>query len=317
MTLQQIYDLAISMGKKADPRGETAVDEYLKKAKKEYDELPEKKKKYFDKESLKNPYSDTRILFGELNTQVKKALVGIDADASEVLLADSLNQKGQKIDAVIGHHPIGISLAALQDVMDLQIDSFAQVGVPINIADALMQDRIGAIKRKLHPNNHNQMVDTARLLKIPLMNLHTVWDNLGDKFIKDYFAKRNLDTLSDIMDCVLEISEFQEATKGKNGPLIVSGNPKSRAGKIAVFFTGGTNPSKEVYAELAKAGVGTLFDMHVPEDATQELKKLHINVINAGHMAADSIGANLFLDELEKKGVTIIPCSGLIRIKRK
>ena len=317
MTLQQIYDLAISMGKRADPRGETAVDEYLKKAKKEYNELSEKKKKYFDKETLTNPYSDTRILFGELTTSVKKALVGIDADASEILLADSLNQKGQKIDTVIGHHPIGISLAALHDVMDLQIDSFAKEGVPVNVADALIQDRMGVIKRKIHPSNHNQMVDTARLLKIPLMNLHTVWDNLGDRFMKDYLARKELETLSDIMDYVMEIPEYQEATRGKNGPLIVSGNPKSRAGKIAIFFTGGTNPSKEVYAELAKAGVGTLLDMHVPEDATEELKKLHINVINAGHMASDSIGANLFLDELEKKGVTVIPCSGLIRIKRK
>src|SRR5258706_8130052 len=111
MTLQQIYDLAINMGKKADPRGEKGVDDYLKRAKKDYDELSEKKKKYFDKETLINPYSDTRILFGDINTQVKKALVGIDADASEVLLADSLNQRGQKIDAVIGHHPIGVSLA--------------------------------------------------------------------------------------------------------------------------------------------------------------------------------------------------------------
>ena len=48
-----------------------------------------------------------------------------------------------------------------------------------------------------------------------------------------------------------------------------------------------------------------------------DLNKLHINVIDAGHMAADSIGANLYLDELEKKGIVVIPCSGLIRIKRK
>jgi len=33
-------------------------------------------------------------------------------------------------------------------------------------------------------------------------------------------------------------------------------------------------------------------------------------------MAADSIGANLYLDELEKKGIEVVPCSGLIRVKR-
>src|SRR3972149_8125086 len=104
--------------------------------------------------------------------------------------------------------------------------------------------------------------------------------------------------------------------KGKNGPEIVSGTAKSRAGKVAIFFTGGANPSKEIYAELAKAGVGTLVDMHIPEEGLKELKKLHVNVINAGHMASDSIGANIFLDALEKKGIKVIPCSGLVRIKR-
>lgn len=317
MTIQQVYDLALSMAIKADPRGEKTVDNYLKKAKKDYDELPDKKKKYFDKETLTNPYSDTRIQYGNPQKVIKKILVGIDADAAEVLLADRLNQKGEKIDLVIGHHPIGISLAALHDVMDLQIDAFAQAGVPVGVADALMQDRIGAIRRKIQPNNHNQIVDTARLLEMPLMNLHTVWDNLGDKFIKDYFAKKTFETVGEIIDYIMEIPEYQEAAKGKSGPLIVAGNEKSRAGRIEVFFTGGTNPSKEAYAELAKAGVGTIFDMHAPEDAVEELKKLHINVINAGHIASDSLGANLFLDELEKKGIEIVPCSGLIRVKRK
>ncbi|KKP81075.1 MAG: hypothetical protein UR81_C0007G0001, partial [Candidatus Levybacteria bacterium GW2011_GWB1_35_5] len=82
-------------------------------------------------------------------------------------------------------------------------------------------------------------------------------------------------------------------------------------------FTGGTSPSKELYAELAKAGVGTLVEMHVSEEVLVELKKLHINIIECGHMAADSIGANLFLDQLEKKGVETIACSGLIRVRRK
>ncbi len=43
---------------------------------------------------------------------------------------------------------------------------------------------------------------------------------------------------------------------------------------------------------------------------------MHVNVIDCGHMAADSIGANIFLDQLEAKGVEVIPCSGLIRVKR-
>ena len=317
MTLQEIYDLAVAMGMKADPRGEREVKRILKKVKKEYDELPEKKRKFVDLESFTNPYSDTRILYGDSKIQVKRALVGIDADATEVLLADRLTEKGTKIDAVIGQHPVGISILALNEVMDLQVNAYADVGVPINVMDALMRERSDDVKRKIHPSNHNQIVDTARLLEIPLMNLHTTWDNIGDKFMTSYLKKRKFDTVGEIVDYMLELPEYEEAMRGKNGPEIVSGTAKSRAGKVAIFFTGGANPSKEIYAELAKAGVGTLVDMHIPEEGLKELKKLHVNVINAGHMASDSIGANIFLDEIEKRGVEIVVGSGLIRVKRK
>ena len=123
--------------------------------------------------------------------------------------------------------------------------------------------------------------------------------------------------MGEIIDEINKLPEFIEARRGKAGPMILSGSENSRAGKIFVSFTGGTNPSKELYMEMAKAGVGTVIDMHIPEEALQEIKKLHINVINTGHMASDSIGANIFLDQLGKRGVKVIPCSGLIRVKRK
>lgn len=316
MTLQAIYELAVDMGIKADPRGEDGVKRLLAKTKKDYEELPEKKKKYFDKESFTSPYSDSRILVGAPTTKVKKVMAGIDADAGEVLLVDRLNQKGERIDLLIAHHPGGHALAALDEVMDVQVDMFAQAGVPVNVAHSLFEKRKAAVKRKIGPLNHSQSVDAARLLGIPLLALHTIWDNLGHQFMSDLFSKKKFTTVGEILEATCEIPEFIEAIKGKSGPSIVCGSEKSRAGKVVVGFTGGTNPSKELYIEMAKAGVGTLVEMHVPEEAVQELSKLHINVIDTGHMAADSIGANLYLDELEKRGVEVVPCSGLIRVKR-
>lgn len=317
MTLQGIYDLAIEMGIKADPRGEQGVKKVLARVKKEYNEMPAKKKKNFDQESLRNPYSDSRILFGDPKTQVKKLLAGIDADATEVLLADRLNEKGKKIDLLISHHPSGHALASLHEVMDIQVDMFKDAGVPENVAHSLFEQRMSQVERRIAPRNHNQAVDSAKLLNVPLLSIHTVWDNLGNSFMKKYLSKKEFNTVGEILDLILEIPEFAEAAKGKVSPSIISGVRTRRPGKIVVGFTGGTNPSKELYIELAKAGVGTIVEMHVPEEAVDELKKMHINIIDCGHMAADSIGANLFLDELEKKGVEVIPCSGLIRVKRK
>jgi hydrogenase maturation factor len=67
---------------------------------------------------------------------------------------------------------------------------------------------------------------------------------------------------------------------------------------------------------MAQAGIGTIIGMHMKEEYRQEAEKYHINVVIAGHMASDSLGMNLFLDQLERKGIKAVPCSGLIRIKR-
>ena len=320
MTLQEIYELGIKLGIKADPRGEENVKNLLTKLKKEYKELPEKKKKFFDNESLVNPYSDSRILVGDPKLKIGKLMAGIDADASEVLLVDRLNNSptgnGAGIDLLISHHPGGHALAGLHEVMDVQVDMFAKAGVARNVAYALLQERKGVVQRRFNPINHNRAVDAAKLLKIPLLAMHTIWDNLGNKFVEDYLSKKKFETLGETLEYILEIPEFTEATYGKSGPFLASGQDKSPTGKIVVGFTGGTNVSKELYLELSKAGVGTLIEMHASEDVLIELRKLHINVIDCGHMAADSIGANIFLDEIEKKGVKVVPCSGLIRIRR-
>ncbi|RJQ24406.1 NGG1p interacting factor NIF3 [Candidatus Parcubacteria bacterium] len=316
MTIQEIYELAIKMGIEADPRGKDGVKRFLERVKKGYEDLPKKDKDYFDLESLKNPYSDSRILFGGPKTRVKKILAGIDADATEIILADRLGEKGKKIDMVISHHPMGHALASLFEVMDVQVEMFAEIGVPVNVAHALFEERKDFVKRRFAPVNHSQTVDVAKILGIPVLSMHTIWDNLGSMFMKKHLGEKRFDTVGEVLDSLREITEYREARKGKAGPAIVSGNKNSRAGKVVVGFTGGTNASKELYVEMAKAGVGTIVEMHLPDETVMELRKLHINIIDAGHMASDSIGSNIFLDELEKRGVEVIPCSGLIRVKR-
>jgi putative NIF3 family GTP cyclohydrolase 1 type 2 len=316
MTIQEIYELGLEMAIDSDPRGREAVQAELKRAKKSYDTLPEKKKKTFDKEDLVNPYTDSRILLGDPKQQVKKILAGIDMTASEVLLADRLNEKGMGIDLLIAHHPEGSALATLDGVMGVQVDMYEKAGVPVGMAEGLFDDRRAMVKRRFSPLNLFQSLDTAKLLGFSYMSMHTFWDNLGNKFVTDYLESKKFDTVGEVFEAINEIPEFNMAIGLKNPPMIVSGNENRKVGKLAVGYTGGTNGPKEAYIELAKAGVTTLVEMHIPEDALSELKKLHVNVIDCGHMAADSIGANLFFDALEKKGVEVIPCSGIMRVKR-
>ena len=317
MTIEEIYQLAIQLGIGADPRGKTGVEKTLKRRKEQFEKLSKRDQALFDLESLTNPYADSRVVFGDRSVPVNKVLVGIDIYVGEMLLADRLNQKGEGIDLVIAHHPMGLGLAGLHEVMDVQIEMMASYGVPINIAEALLTKRIGEVERGISPINHNQPVDAARLLGIPLMNVHTPSDNLVHEFLTKFLAKKELERVGDIIDALLEIQEYQEAAKGKAGPAIQVGSPENRAGNVvAAEITGGTEGAHEIYEKLAHAGVGTIVSMHASEKHYEETKKHHLNRVIAGHISSDSLGMNLFLDQLEKKGIEIIPCSGLIRVSR-
>ena len=140
MKLRQIYELAVEIGKRNDIRGDYLL-KILEEKQREFEKLQDEEKLLFDQETLHNPYSDTRILVGTGEEEIKTIMCGIEL-TPEILLADRLNQKGQKIDAVLSHHPEGIAYAALHDVMHVQADMMEEAGVPINIGEALMAERI-------------------------------------------------------------------------------------------------------------------------------------------------------------------------------
>ncbi|MDD5031991.1 MAG: NGG1p interacting factor NIF3 [Patescibacteria group bacterium] len=313
MNVQQIYDLAVKMGVKADLRGEKDVRKNLARIKVKYEKMGKEEKEEFDKEKLTNPYSDSRVLFSGGKKEIKKILIGVDMEGEELLLADKLGD----IDLVIAHHPEGVALADLHGVMDLQSEVLAKYGVPINIAEAVIRPRISEVGRGISSANHNRSVDMAKILGLNFMCVHTPCDNLGANYLVELLNKKKPEFVEDVLKMLKEIPEFKEAVIRKAGPKLFVGNPDDRCGKIVVTeFTGGTSGSKDIYEKMAQAGIGTVIGMHMSEEHRKEAEKAHINVVIAGHMASDSLGLNLFLDELEKKGIKVVTVSGLIRVKR-
>ncbi|MFQ6128455.1 MAG: NGG1p interacting factor NIF3 [Thermoplasmata archaeon] len=316
MKVKEIYELALRMGIEADPRGKKFVQRELRRTKQKYEKMNEEEKDEFDLEKLKNPYSDTRILFGDGDRKVKRILAGIDITSGEVVIADRLEDKGKSIDLILGHHPRGRALAELHDVMHLQEEWMRNLGIPINIAEGVMRERIKEVERRVMPANHNQPVDACRIFDIPLMTVHTPCDNLGYRFVQRLMNRKKPETLADVIKELKKIPEYKEGVKNNAGPKIIIGAKEDKAGKVVVKFTGGTMPGKEVYKEMSQAGVGTMVGMHIPDDHLEEVKKYHMKFIVAGHMASDSIGLNLLVDELEAKEIEVIHCSGFIRNKR-
>lgn len=311
MILKDAYKLAIEMGIKSDLRGEAIVRKRLFKISKIYEKLDFEQKQEFDLEKLFNPYSDTRILYDN-GKEIKKIMVGIDIDPQELLLAKQLGY-----DTVIAHHPEGVALADLGDVMHLQAEVLAQYGVPINVAQAITKERISEVARGVSPVNHHRSVDAARLLDLNFMCIHTPCDNLAAKFLEDYLRGREIETIDELMKIFKEIPEYQEAIKRKAGPKIFAGDKDNYCGKIALTeITGGTSNSKDIYEKMVQAGIGTIIGMHMNEEHKKEAQQHHLNVVIAGHMSSDSLGVNLFLDKLENEVEEISAFSGLIRVKR-
>ncbi|MDD5569395.1 MAG: NGG1p interacting factor NIF3 [Candidatus Pacebacteria bacterium] len=313
MKVKEIFDLSTKMGIEADFRGKGGVQKFLDRKKKKYEALPETGKDDFDVEALVNPYLDSRIHNIAEDKEIKKIMAGIDIDTAELLLSRQVDN----IDLVICHHPIGRALASLGDVMELQSDILSHYGVPINIAEALTFPRMSEVARGVSPGNHQKTIDAAKLLKANLINTHTSCDNLAASFLKKAVEKENPERVEDLMELLKSIPEYREAIKAGVGPKIFVGSPDNRCGKIVLIeISGGTGGSPKLYEKMAQAGIGTTVAMHMSEENRKEAEAAHLNVVIAGHISSDSLGMNLFLDELEKQGIEIIPSGGLIRVKR-
>jgi putative NIF3 family GTP cyclohydrolase 1 type 2 len=317
MKLREIYHKAIETGTKNDPRGSDIVMKDMEQKKKSYDELKPDEKDFFDMESLQNPYADSRILFGSGNEEIRTILAGIDIEVGEVLLADSLRSKGKQVDLLLSHHPEGRAYANLYDVMRMQSDILNRFGVPINIAEGLMDGRIKEVERRLLPVNHSRAVDAARLLGIPFLCLHTPADNMVTNYLQRLFDEKRPYLLGDVMSILKDIPEYKDAGMNTVGPSVFLGAKNRKAGKIFVDMTGGTEGSKEIFESLTTSGISTIVAMHLSEDHRKEAEKNHLNVIIAGHISSDNLGLNLLLDEITKgNAIEIFECSGFKRFRR-
>jgi len=318
MKLKNLYQEVIKKGIEADIRGKKTIDSLLKKRKKTYLSLSQKDKDLFDLDSLTNPFSDTRIIWGNDQDDVKSLIVGIDVEVGELALVDRLREKGQRIDLAISHHPEGRAYANFYEVMDLQVDIFAKEGIALGVGENLLKERKAQVSRRVSSANHSRSVDAARLLDINFLCMHTPCDNLAYQYLDRTLQKTKPTNLGEIMKILFDIPEYKDAARGNNPPKIVVGQEASRCQKIHLEFTGGTEGPKEIYEKLSDKGVDTIIAMHQSEEHFKKCKEANINVIFASHIASDNIGINIMLDYLEsKEKLAVHEFSGFRRFKRK
>jgi len=317
MKLGTLYRKAVAVGADRDLRGPDGIRRVLDEERAKSGKLEGEAREAYDQDRLFNPFADTRILAGDPAADVRKAIVGIDMEVGEILLAHTLNRdRGAAIDLVISHHPEGVALARLHEVMSVQSDLLAAHGVNISVAEQLLDKRMGEVERRVRPANHSRAVDAARLLGLPLVCIHTPADNCVNAHLRSLFETARPARLKDLVELLLKITEYKRGARRGAGPKIVHGADDARCGKIIVEMTGGTEGPKTIYEQEALSGVSTVVAMHMTEEALDNAKKAHLNVVIAGHIASDTLGLNLLFDELEKESpLEFVGVSGFERIR--
>lgn len=315
--LKELHEFSVQEGIKEDPRNKEQIEDMLDERKEKFEDLEGPRKEAYDEGRLENPFDDSKLINGG-DEDVEKLAVGIDIEIQDLLLVEKLNEKGEDIDGILGHHPVGRALARLHEVMGLQVDVLSEGGIPISQAEGIVKPKSEEVKKAIHPRNLPRVPRAVELLDYPMMTLHTVPDNHAYSFMKEYMEEKNPTTLEDIIDAMLELPEYKWSLQYDIGPQVHSGSQENRAGKIGVFgFTGGTDLGEDLIEKMVDSGVDTLIAMHATKEQLEKADEKNVNVITAGHMPSDDLGINLLLDKAEEKfDLEFLSFSGFKRIKR-
>jgi hypothetical protein len=237
-------------------------------------------------------------------------LATIDCDVADLLMAGTL-----RCDTVLTHHPEGPASLHGWKLIALQIEQMVESGVPVARAEAAIQRRSQSVELGSHARNYARVVQAAHLLNVSFLNVHLPCDVITRRLIAEKMAPFNRpDSRATVAEVISALQEFPEQRLAATEPKVRLGAPDRLAGRVAVAMAGYTNGGVEVLKAYFEAGIGTVLMMHFPEADLKEAReqKLAGNLIVTGHMASDSIGINVYLDELERRGLEIVRAGGII-----
>lgn len=232
---------------------------------------------------------------------IKKVLFGIDADATELILAKHLGY-----DAVISHHPKGErAVIDFYKVFSRHIQQMVDSGIPELEAKKVVRKKLMALDVEMHTRNYGHAVDISRLLKMPYINIHTPLDELGRKIMVQKISEETKADASvgDVISALDKLPEFKNAETEIKVRLGKASNP---AGKVVVSHGAGTNGGYEIAKTYFKHGIDTLIYIHINPSDLEKLKADGKgNLIITGHISSDSVGINPFINELEKRDISV------------
>ena len=317
MTLSEFYRSAVEVGMAADCRGNEALEQNMRDLRERVAVMSDSEKAMFDRERLTNPFGDTRIAFGRPDTELSRVLIGIDIDASELLLAAELSRRDQPVDAVIAHHASSIAggMGSKYDTAIPQVGIAVEAGVPAPRAWKLVQEVIGTEDSSWNLRS----LQVAEALDLPLMTVHSPADACLDELARTDIEREQPATVGALVDLVEAWPECRWLkAKARHGVTVDCGDRRAPLGRVYRCLYGGWNPTPALFEELCKAGVGTFLVVASSAPFRDIAPKYGASIVVIPHYPADNAGINIMLDRIMPDGDSfeIIPVSNYVRCRR-
>lgn len=247
-----------------------------------------------------------------LDGDVRRVFVGIDVDVAELLLA-----RGLGADGVIAHHPIGSrARLGLPVVIERQEAQMIAEGISAEVAHEKMLARQQPVAHALHTSNYDRVVDAARQLNIPMMNIHLAADIISRQYFIDFVGRVVDGKAITVGGLIGELKTIPEMEASLVQPEVWLGKAENPVGRWVVQIAAGANGGAPVFRTYYEHGINTILAMHIDDRDLRELEQLQLpgaNLVITGHMPSDSIGMNRLIDALEGQGLEVIAGSGVIR----
>lgn len=230
---------------------------------------------------------------------IEKVLFAIDVGIPELTLARELG-----CDLVIAHHPIGEALISFSKVVHRHYDFMIEHGVPRGTAEDAARQLVERVEIRNHPANYMHAVRAARLLEMPLMNIHQPLDEITRQVLMNKLRSSKTRRVGDVVGALEELPEFKMAATKIS---VRVGSEENEAGKVALVFGAGTNGGYPVAKAYFDNGIDTVIYLHVDYEDVRRLREDGKgNLIVLGHMAGDSIGINVFNKDLRSRGLEVV-----------
>jgi putative NIF3 family GTP cyclohydrolase 1 type 2 len=231
---------------------------------------------------------------------IKKVFVSIDVSPFDIYLAKNLG-----CECVLTHHPIGKSAVSFHKVFDRHVEYMIEKGIKKNLAISLVKDLKYKAYLKSHSLIYNDVISTAKILKMPLLNIHQPLDEYMRKVILFKLYKSKLKTLSDLVKAIEEITEFKKAL---TRVIICNGKSNNEIGKWVLVIAAGSNGGYDIARTYYENNISTVIYLHIDYNELLKVKKDKRcqNLVILGHLAGDSIGMNKICKELEKREIVVV-----------